>query len=105
MKTLLVAIALLLPAAAPADTLSIIVDGARVHASEKTAVEAAEAMFTPAKTGGPYEFPGLGIYAGERSGTLAPLVPNSRVVGIPGTGHLLMLEKPAEFNKLLADFL
>jgi pimeloyl-ACP methyl ester carboxylesterase len=26
-------------------------------------------------------------------------------VEVPGTGHFVMLEKPQEFNKLLADFL
>ena len=24
---------------------------------------------------------------------------------VPGTGHFLMMEKPAEFNRMLADFL
>ena len=29
----------------------------------------------------------------------------TRVVGIQGTGHFVMLEKADEFNKLLSDFL
>jgi pimeloyl-ACP methyl ester carboxylesterase len=33
------------------------------------------------------------------------IFPNSSVTEVPGTGHFVMLEKPAEFNKLLAGFL
>ncbi len=76
-----------------------------VDASERTAVEAALAMWGPKETGGPFEFPGFGIYAGPRGGTLAPNLPNSKVVGIPGAGHFVMLEKADEFNELLSDFL
>lgn len=76
-----------------------------VDASERTAVEAASAMWGPKETGGPFEFPGFGIYAGQRGGTLAPNLPNSKVVGIEGSGHFVMFEKPDEFNKLLSDFL
>jgi pimeloyl-ACP methyl ester carboxylesterase len=74
-------------------------------ASERTAVEAALAMWGPKETGGPFDFPGLGIYAGHESRTLMPELPNSKVVLVEGTGHFIMLEKPGEFNKLLGDFL
>jgi hypothetical protein len=43
-----------------------------VDASERTAVEASLAMWGPKETEGPFDFPALGIYAGQRSGTLAP---------------------------------
>src|SRR5207247_10287816 len=76
-----------------------------VDASERTAVEAALAMWGPKETGGPFDFPALGIYAGQRTGTLAPNLPNSEVVGIQGTGHFVMLEKADEFNGLLGRFL
>jgi len=33
------------------------------------------------------------------------LIPNSRKVIFPDTGHMAMLERPAAFNKLLAEFL
>jgi pimeloyl-ACP methyl ester carboxylesterase len=81
------------------------VDGANIHASKRTAVEASLAMWGPKETGGPFDFPALGIYAGQRSGTLAPQLPNSKVVGIEGTGHFVMLEKAGQFNKLRSDFL
>jgi pimeloyl-ACP methyl ester carboxylesterase len=35
----------------------------------------------------------------------AELIPNSRKVVFADTGHMAMLERPAEFNALLADFL
>ena len=31
--------------------------------------------------------------------------PNSHGIEMPGTGHFLMMEKPAEFNRLLQAFL
>src|SRR5215471_7058624 len=76
-----------------------------VDASERTAVEASLAMWGPKEAGGPFDFPGFGIYAGKRDGTLAPNIPNSKVVGIEGTGHFVMLEKADDFNRLLSGFL
>ena len=35
----------------------------------------------------------------------AGLIPNARKVLYPDTGHMAMLERPAEFNELLAEFL
>jgi pimeloyl-ACP methyl ester carboxylesterase len=53
--------------------------------------------------------PVLGIYAdksalGNRE-YMNSHFPNLEYVEIPGTGHFLMLEKPAEFNSLLLAFL
>lgn len=52
--------------------------------------------------------PALAIYA---STTPLPgkatndTLPNLEVVQIAGTGHFVMMEKPAEFNRLLTGFL
>jgi pimeloyl-ACP methyl ester carboxylesterase len=56
-----------------------------------------------------FTVPALGIYA-DHSGANDPvyfkkIFPNGGTVEVPGTGHFVMMEKPAEFNKLLADFL
>ena len=39
------------------------------------------------------------------SAELAALVPGSRIAMIPGAGHLTNLERPAEFNRAVDDFL
>ena len=39
------------------------------------------------------------------SAELAALIPGSRIAMIPGAGHLTNLERPAEFNHTLDDFL
>jgi pimeloyl-ACP methyl ester carboxylesterase len=54
-------------------------------------------------------FPAFGIYA-DHSASNDPqyfkkIFPNGSTVEVPGTGHFVMLEKPEEFNKLLAGFL
>jgi pimeloyl-ACP methyl ester carboxylesterase len=76
--------------------------------SEKTAVEASAAMFdnSGAKQD-PMPFPMLGVWAGGAPAEqeVKNIFPNGKAVNLSGTGHFLMLEKPAEFNKLLADFL
>jgi sigma-B regulation protein RsbQ len=56
-----------------------------------------------------FNVPALGIYA-DHSGSDDPayfkkIFPQGHTVEVPGTGHFVMLEKPAEFNQLLADFL
>jgi pimeloyl-ACP methyl ester carboxylesterase len=56
-----------------------------------------------------FAVPALGIYA-DHSASDDPvyfkkIFPDGSTVEVPGTGHFVMLEKPAEFNKLLADFL
>lgn len=56
-----------------------------------------------------FMMPALGIYA-DHSASDDPayfrkIFPHGSTVEVPGTGHFVMLEKPGEFNKLLADFL
>jgi pimeloyl-ACP methyl ester carboxylesterase len=79
-------------------------------APEATAYQAMSATFAaPNWTEEAFAVPALGIYA-DHSASDDPayfkkIFPNGSSVEVPGTGHFVMLEKPAEFNKLLADFL
>jgi pimeloyl-ACP methyl ester carboxylesterase len=79
-------------------------------APASTAAGAMEAMYDPAIwKNDAIALPVLAIYA--ENSTLASRVlmhrqyPNLEYVEIPGTGHFPMLEKPAEFNRLLLEFL
>jgi pimeloyl-ACP methyl ester carboxylesterase len=79
-------------------------------APEQTAASAMEAMYEPSIwKGDPIALPILAIYA-DKSGLasrayMKTQYPNLEYTEIPGTGHFLMLEKPAEFNRLLLAFL
>lgn len=79
-------------------------------APETTAYQAMNATFAaPNWKEDTFNVPALGIYA-DHSGADDPvyfkkIFPNGHTVEVPGTGHFVMMEKPAEFNKLLADFL
>jgi len=79
-------------------------------APETTAYQAMAATFATSNwTEEAFSVPALGIYA-DHSASDDPvyfkkIFPNGSTVEVPGTGHFVMLEKPAEFNKLLADFL
>lgn len=74
-------------------------------APERTAVEAMMAMGGPRESGGPFTFPGLGVYARVENRTAPTSLPSAKIVEMEGVGHFLMMEKPAEFNKILSDFL
>ncbi len=79
-------------------------------APETTAYQAMVATFAASNwKDDEFDVPALGIYA-DHSASDDPayfkkIFPEGRTVEVPGTGHFVMLEKPAEFNKLLADFL
>jgi sigma-B regulation protein RsbQ len=79
-------------------------------APETTAYQAMAATFAaPNWKDETFAVPALGIYA-DHSGADDPqyfkkVFPKGHTVEVPGTGHFVMLEKPADFNKLLADFL
>jgi len=79
-------------------------------APETTAYQAMAATFAaPNWKDETFSVPALGIYA-DRSAANDPayfktMFPNGTAVEVPGTGHFVMMEKPEEFNKLLADFL
>lgn len=45
------------------------------------------------------------LVAPEKSEWMANLLPQSRLVKMEGAGHLAMMEKPAEFNQALNEFL
>jgi pimeloyl-ACP methyl ester carboxylesterase len=79
-------------------------------APEGTAVGAMNATREPAgQTTDIPMVPILGIYGGPSRIASAQAVhaafPNAEYTEIAGTGHFLMLEKPAEFNALLLPFL
>ncbi len=79
-------------------------------APESTAYQAMSATFAASQwKDESFPVPALGIYA-DHSGVDDPVwfkkvFPNGSSTEVAGTGHFVMLEKPAEFNKLLADFL
>ena len=79
-------------------------------APETTAYQAMAATFAPENwKEETFAVAALGIYA-DHSGANDPvyfkkIFPKGSTVEVPGTGHFVMMEKPAEFNKLLADFL
>jgi pimeloyl-ACP methyl ester carboxylesterase len=79
-------------------------------APEATAVGAMNAMFDPAiRWTDVIRSPALSVYAGtanvpDAAGT-KELYPNHEATQMAGTGHFLMMEKPAEFNRVLAEFL
>ena len=79
-------------------------------ASEATAVGAMNATREPAgQTAEIPMVPILGIYAGPSGIASEKAVhtafPAVEYTSIPATGHFLMLEKPAEFNRILLAFL
>jgi sigma-B regulation protein RsbQ len=79
-------------------------------APETTAYQAMAATFAaPNWVDEKFTVPALGIYADHSSADdpayFKKIFPNGTTVEVPGTGHFVMMEKPADFNKLLADFL
>jgi pimeloyl-ACP methyl ester carboxylesterase len=53
--------------------------------------------------------PALAVVAGTadlpNAEMMRAVVPNFEATQVAGTGHFLMMEKPAEFNRLLSEFL
>ncbi len=79
-------------------------------APEATAVGAQAAMFDPALQGAEViEAPALSVYAEGGLFKVDPKtterLPRWEGTKLAGTGHFVMMEKSAEFNALLADFL
>ena len=79
-------------------------------APETTAYQAMSATFAaPNWKDETFTVPALGIFADHSAANdpvyFKKIFPNGNAVEVAGTGHFVMLEKPAEFNKLLADFL
>jgi pimeloyl-ACP methyl ester carboxylesterase len=79
-------------------------------APEATAVGAMSAMFDPAvRWTDVTRSPALSVYAGTANvpdaATTKQLWPNHEATQLAGTGHFLMMEKPAEFNRELRAFL
>ena len=79
-------------------------------APEATAVGAMNSMFDPAiRWSDVVRSPALTVYAGTANvpdpAATKELYPNHSATQVAGTGHFLMMEKPEEFNRLLAGFL
>ena len=79
-------------------------------ASEATAVGAMNAVFDPSiRWTDVTRTPALTVYAGTAqvpdAAKTKELYPNHEATQLAGTGHFLMMEKPAEFNRLLTAFL
>jgi pimeloyl-ACP methyl ester carboxylesterase len=79
-------------------------------APEATAVGAMNAMFNPAiGWSDKINAPALTVYAGTANvpdpAATKELYPNHEATQVKGTGHFLMMEKPAEFNRILTGFL
>jgi pimeloyl-ACP methyl ester carboxylesterase len=79
-------------------------------APEATAVGAMNAMFDPAiRWTDVIRSPALSVYAGTANvpdaATTRELFPNHEATQLNGTGHFLMMEKPDQFNRVLAEFL
>jgi pimeloyl-ACP methyl ester carboxylesterase len=79
-------------------------------APEATAVGAMNATFDPVnRWTDVIQSPALTVYAGTANvpdpAATKQLYPHHEATQIPGTGHFLMMEKPDEFNRLLAGFL
>jgi pimeloyl-ACP methyl ester carboxylesterase len=81
-----------------------------LKAPEATAAGAMNAMFDPAiRWGDVIRAPALAVYAGTArvpdANTTRQVFPSYEATQIAGTGHFLMMEKPEEFNRVLAGFL
>jgi len=79
-------------------------------APEATAVGAMNATFDPAnRWTDVIQAPALTVYAGTANvpdpAATKELFPNHEATQVKGTGHFVMMEKPDEFNRLLAGFL
>jgi len=81
-----------------------------MHPPEATANGAMNAMFDPTiQRTAVIDAPALAVYAGTNTipplATVRQVVPKFEATQVAGTGHFVMMEKPAEFNALLAGFL
>ena len=81
-----------------------------IHAPEATAAGAMAAMFDPTiNRTAVIKAPALAVYAGTNTipdlSTVRQVVPEFEATQIAGTGHFVMMEKPAEFNAILTGFL
>jgi pimeloyl-ACP methyl ester carboxylesterase len=79
-------------------------------APEATAAGAMAAMFNQgAGASEVVQAPALAVVAGTadfpNAEAVRQVVPNFEATQVAGTGHFLMMEKPAEFNRLLSEFL
>ena len=81
-----------------------------LSAPEATAAGAMGAMFDPKMDRtAVIKAPAIAVYAGTNTipdlATMRQVVPELEATQIAGTGHFVMMEKPAEFNAILTGFL
>jgi len=81
-----------------------------MHAPEATAAGAMAAMFDPSiSRTSVIDVPAYAIYAGTNTipdvATVRQVLPKFEATRVEGTGHFVMMEKPAEFNALLTAYL
>ena len=81
-----------------------------LSAPEVTAAGAMGAMFDPKMNRtAVIKVPALAVYAGTNTipdlATMRQVMPELEATQVAGTGHFVMMEKPAEFNALLRGFL
>jgi len=81
-----------------------------LKAPEATAAGAMASIFDPSlRSADVLKMPALAVYAGTAqvpdAAETKQILPNYEATQIAGTGHFLMMEKPDEFNRLLAAFL
>jgi pimeloyl-ACP methyl ester carboxylesterase len=81
-----------------------------MHAPEATAAGAMAAMFDPSiNRTSVIDVPAYAIYAGTNTipdvATVRQVLPKFEATRVEGTGHFVMMEKPAEFNALLTAYL
>ena len=93
------------PAALQQQVLKMMLD-----TPEATAAGAMAAVFDPAlRTSDVLPMPALAVFAGTAQvpdeAVTRQVLPDYEAAQIAGTGHFLMMEKPDEFNRLLAAFL
>jgi pimeloyl-ACP methyl ester carboxylesterase len=96
------------PAASPRSRREI--TSMMMSTSDATAQGSSWSMFDPANQSERIiPAPALTIYAGRPLFPIAPrtkeLIPNWAYTQVAGTGHFVMIERPREFNRLLASFL
>jgi len=93
------------PAALQQQVLKMMLD-----TPEATAAGAMAAVFDPSlRTSDVLPMPALAVFAGTAQvpdeAVTRQVLPDYEAAQIAGTGHFLMMEKPDEFNRLLAAFL
>ena len=81
-----------------------------MRAPEATAVQSAQWLIDPRvmKSDDRFSVPALIVSHDAKrlpKELVGRILPNGRIATVENSGHFLMMERPAEFNAILADFL